>query len=613
MRSIRQRALACAVLVLATAAAYARVASNGFVTYDDPGYVYQNEVVARGLSLDGVAWAFRTTAQSNWHPLTWLSHMLDVQLFGLAPGAHHLMSVALHAASAVLLFLLLLRITARPWRSLAVAALFALHPLHVESVAWAAERKDVLSGLLFHLTLLAYVAHVRRPGPGRYAATLLSFAAGLLAKPMLVTLPIVMLLLDFWPLERWRPERAGEPPAPPRRRWARLLVEKVPFLALSLASSGATIYAQHQGGSIAGLASASLGLRLANALGALGGYVEKALWPHDLAVLYPLRTTVDVGRVIAGLIVLLAIAAAAVGVRRTRPYLAVGGLWFLVTLVPVIGLVQVGAQSMADRYTYLPLTGLFIAAVWGAADLLGGARRGRLALGAAAGAVLAAAAALTWMQLGHWKDSFALYRHALAVTGDNPLMVNNYGAALDEAGQPEEAIGVLEAGLAAGAASGSPLQFMLLDTYASALNATGRPAEAMAALERAVAARPTYAKSYYDLGRLLHVTYGDVEAASALYERAIALQPDYLDAYINLGGALNRAGRFDRGLEVLQRARALALSDRAELRFNLGVSYAALGDTSAALREAAALRRLDPGMAQRLLDYVGQQAAPSQR
>jgi tetratricopeptide (TPR) repeat protein len=268
---------------------------------------------------------------------------------------------------------------------------------------------------------------------------------------------------------------------------------------------------------------------------------------------------------------------------------------------------------MADRYTYLPLTGLFVAAIWGVADLLGTARRGRLALGAAGGAAMVAAAALTWGQLGYWKDSFTLYRHALAVTGDNPLMVNNYGAALDEAGRHEEAIRVLEAGLAAGAASGSTLQFMLLNSYASALNAAGRPAEAMGALERAIADRPTHAKSYYDLARILHVTYGDVEAASSLYERAIGIDPGYVDAYVNLGGALNRSGRFERGLEVLQRARALAQTDRAELRFNLGVSYAALGDTSAAMQEAEALRRLDPGMAQRLAAYVAERAASAPR
>lgn len=557
------RRLAGALLVLATLAVYARVAGHEFVGYDDPGYVTANPVVQRGLSLDGVAWAFTTTAMSNWHPVTWLSHLLDVQCFGLAPAGHHLVSVALHALSAALLFLLLARLTDRPWRSLTVAALFALHPLHVESVAWVAERKDVLSGVLWHLTLLLYVEWTRRPGPGRYLAALACFAAGLMAKPMLVTLPVVLLLLDAWPLARWKAS-AGPGPLRPASSLPALVREKLPFLALSLASSAVTIYAQHQGGSMAGLREAPLGLRAENAVVAAASYLGLAIWPRDLAVLYPLPPSIPAWRVAVSAGVLLAITAGVTLRARRAPYLAVGWSWFLVTLLPVIGLVQVGAQSMADRYTYLPLTGIFLMAVWGGAELVG-ARPWRGPL--LATAAVAAAAAVTWGQLGHWRDSLTLFRHTLEVTSGNYLILNNYGAALNDRGRPEEAI---------------------------------------PALQRALAIEPGHAEAWYNLGRIHQVARQDLEAAALYYRRAIQLKPGYLDAQINLGGVLNRLGRFREGLEVLEPARARA-PERAELCFNLGVSYAALGERERALREAEALGRLDPGLAQALRGFINRE------
>ena len=562
------------VMVLATVAAYAPTASHDFISYDDPGYVTGNELVRSGLTSGGIAWAFTSTAMSNWHPVTWLSHMLDVQLFGLKPAGHHLVSVALHVASSLLLLLLLVRLTGLPGRSLTVAALFALHPLHVESVAWVAERKDVLSGLLWHLTLLLWVAHVRRPGPGRYAGALACFALGLLAKPMLVTLPVVLLLLDWWPLGRCR--GGGEGPPGKGAGALRLppLLEKVPFFLLAAASSAVTIFAQQRGGSLVDLPSAPIGLRVANALVSTARYVGKALWPVDLAVLYPLPAAIPAWQPLIAAAVIVAASATAVALARRLPFLVTGWFWFLVTLLPVIGLVQVGAQAMADRYTYLPLTGLFIVVVWGGAELMAPLRHGRWVATGAAAATLAAAAAVTATQLGHWRDSLALYRHTLAVTRDNFLIMNNYGAALNDAGKPEEAIAVLE---------------------------------------QAIATAPTHAEAYYNLGRIAQVTRQDYEAAGALYARALQLKPDYADALINLGGLLNTAGRFREGLELLQRARSLGRRERPELRFNLGVSYVSLGNVGAALQEAEALRRLDPALARQLLEFIGERTGGAGR
>lgn len=564
---MKKTAVAHAALLLAsTLVVFSGSASHEFISYDDPGYVTGNAVVRSGLNVRSAAWATSTLEMSNWHPLTWLSHMLDVELFGLAPAGHHLMSVVLHGLSAVVLYLSMLRLTGRPWRSLAVAALFALHPLHVESVAWVAERKDVLSGLLGHVTLLLYAGYVRKPSAVRYVATTIAFALGLLAKPMLVTLPVVLLILDGWPLGRLgRFGAAGW--------WARaraLVLEKVPFFVLALASSAVTIYAQRRGGSLVGLGEASLGLRASNAALAYWGYLSQAFWPSDLAVLYPLPAAIPPGLAVGAAMALGLVTAGAWWQASRLPYVAAGWSWFLVTLLPVIGLIQVGAQSRADRYTYLPLTGVFIALVWATAEVAARIPRGRALTSALAAAVTVALAAATWRQLAVWSDSLTLYRHTLDVTSGNYLIMNNYGAALNEAGRSGEAIPVLEA---------------------------------------AIALEPRHAPSYYNLGRIHHVVRRDYPLAAALYRQAIQLEPGYVDAEINLGGVLNKMDRFEEAAAVLERARGRVGPTRAELLFNLAVAQVGLAKVDAALAELETLRRLDPGLARQLERFVASRTA----
>jgi tetratricopeptide (TPR) repeat protein len=393
-----------AALALLTLAAYLPTLHNGFVNLDDGLYVTGNPHVQQGITGAGVAWALTANVANNWHPLTLLSHLLDCQLFGLDAAGHHATSLLLHLANVVLLFAVLRRLTGAVWRSAAVAALFAVHPAHVESVAWVAERKDVLSALFWLLAMAAYGRYARRPSVGRYLPVALAMALGLAAKPMVVTLPFALLLLDIWPLERLG------------LGWKRLAVEKLPLLALSAASSLVTLHYQRT--SLAPLGLDPWSLRLANAAVSYTAYLGKLLLPSNLAVFYPIPLAIPAWKV-AGAVALLAILTAlAVRTARKAPWLLVGWLWFLGTLVPVIGLVQVGRQAMADRYTYIPSIGLFVAIVWGIAGLVG---ERRAVLATAAAVVIALLVAGTWMQAGTWRDSVTLYRHALAVTPDNYL------------------------------------------------------------------------------------------------------------------------------------------------------------------------------------------------
>jgi hypothetical protein len=429
-------------LVLLTLAAYLPALRNGFVNLDDGFYVTANPQVRQGITAASVAWALTANVANNWHPLTLLSHLLDVQLFGLDPAGHHATSLLLHLANVLLLFAVLRGMTrgmtGAPWRSAMVAALFAVHPAHVESVAWVAERKDVLSALFWILAMGAYGRYARRPSPGRYLLVALMMILGLTAKPMVVTLPFALLLLDVWPLERLG------------LGWKRLIVEKLPLLALSAAASLVTL--RYQRTSLAPLDLVPWSFRLANAAVSYASYLGKLLLPRNLAVFYPIPLAIPAWQVAGAAVLLAALTAFAVWKARQAPWLLVGWLWFLGTLVPVIGLVQVGRQAMADRYTYLPSIGLFVAIVWGIAELAGDsvgteafflplqgeARRGpqrsglrsapllasprsgwRKTLKVAAMAVIALLATGTWMQAGTWKDSITLYHHALAVTRGN--------------------------------------------------------------------------------------------------------------------------------------------------------------------------------------------------
>lgn len=401
-------------LALLTVLAFLPSLGNGYVILDDPLYVTSNPEVRQGITREGAVWALTANVANNWHPLTVLSHMLDVEVFGLPPAGHHLTSLLLHLAGVLLLFEALRRMTGAVHRSALVAALFAVHPTRVESVAWISERKDVLSGLFFMLALLAYLGWVRRPSAGRYLLVALALTLGLAAKPMLVTLPCVLLLLDFWPLGR--------------RGLGRLIREKIPLFALSAASCLVTLH--YQKTSMAPLDVLPWDLRLANAAVSYATYLGKAFLPRNLAVLYPFPMEIPAWKTAGAVLLLAAVTALAVWRARKSPWLLVGWLWFLGTLVPVIGLVQVGRQAMADRYTYLPFIGLFLAVVWGLAELT--ERRGALrpVLGALAILVILGLVGMTRAQTRHWRDGVTLFRHALAATGDNPLARRGLAKAL---------------------------------------------------------------------------------------------------------------------------------------------------------------------------------------
>ena len=494
-------------LAAAAIAVFAQTARNGFVSFDDGEYVYENPVVLSGLSFKGLAWAFTTRAAANWHPLTWLSHMLDVTLFGANAGAHHLVSLAFHAGSTVLLFHVLRNATGRLWRSALVAALFCVHPLHVESVAWLAERKDVLSTFFGMAALLAYVGHARRPSTPRYLGALLAFGLSLLAKPMLVTLPFVLLLLDVWPLDRQR------------RTPVALAVEKVPFLILSALSAAITFFAQRQGGAVSSIAAYPLGTRAENALVAYVAYLAKAIWPSGLSYFYPFDLQWLGWRSLAAAAVLAAFSVVAVSQARARPFLLTGWLWYLLTLLPVIGIIKVGSQAMADRYTYFPLIGIFIAAVWSVPDRLLTARRGRIAAGAAAAFVLGALATTSWFQVRYWRNGSTLFLHALDVDPENWAALSNLGGEMLLRGNPSGAAAVLAESVRI-----RPENALAHAGLGLALEQEGRTREAAASFRKASLLEPGNASIQFDLCRLLR-TEGDLAGSAEACKRGLALRP----------------------------------------------------------------------------------------
>ncbi|MFN0006555.1 MAG: tetratricopeptide repeat protein [Planctomycetota bacterium] len=497
-------------LVLATLFAYEPVRNNGFISFDDNFYLTQNPQVQAGLGLDGVRWAFTTGHSANWHPLTWLSHMLDVSLWGMDARGHHVTSVLLHAASVVLLFFLLRRMTGETGKSAFVAAAFAVHPLHVESVAWVAERKDVLSALLGLLTLQFWVAWTKEGGRLRYVASIVLFALGLMAKPMLVTLPFLMLLLDAWPLARLDRGTA-------RAR----IVEKLPFFALALLSCIVTYLVQQRGFAVIGQTVLPLSFRFGNAGIAYVTYLGKAVWPVDLAFFYPYPPMLSaVKAVLSGILVLTATALVLYR-AHARPWLAVGWFWWLGMLVPVIGIVQVGRQSLADRYMYLPLVGLAVLAAWGTDSLFRG--RGRAVRVALAIAVVGAWTFLTRAQSEVWKDDFSLFGHAVAVTEENAVAHDLLGTALADQGRLDEA----------------------LSEY-----------------RQAILLAPRNANYHTNMGIVLAMQ-GRLEEALESYRAALSFEPNLGNAYLNQGVALANLGRLDEAIESVSQGVRLR-PDRAD-------------------------------------------------
>jgi Tfp pilus assembly protein PilF len=535
-----------AVLAI-TLVVYWPVGGFPFITLDDEDYVTGNPNVLGGVSVAGVVWAFTTNHAANWHPLTWLSHQLDVEMFGPDAGWHHRVNLLLHCLAAALLYRVFLAWLGAPWESAFAAALFAVHPLHVESVAWISERKDVLSALFWIATLAAYTGYVRKGGGLRYAAVLLCFLLGLLSKPMVVTLPLVLLLLDWWPFGRWAPGRAPASGAvgggADRRGFLPCLREKIPLLLLSALSSAITLLAQRQGDAVASLHIYPLGTRIANAAVSFATYLRKAFWPSGLAVYYP--HPVDTGSSVPALQVAAAVAAlagiTALAVRwsRGRPWFGVGWFWYLGTLVPVIGIVQVGGQAMADRYTYIPLIGIGLlaaCAIREARTVLPGARK---ILPAAMVLTVAGLAAAAHRQVGHWRDSTTLFSHALEVTGRNPKAWFNLGDALLHEGRTVEAIRALEEGLRL-----DPEETGGRINYGMALGRLGYHPAAAEQFRKVLRIRPENPEALVNLGVALEQMGRDGEAI-ALLRRAVEVRPDFVDARTNLASVLWKTGRTD--------------------------------------------------------------------
>lgn len=542
----------CLLLLLATIVVYWPLPQQDFINLDDDRYVTENSQLQQGLTGEGVIWAFSNTSQVKlWLPLTWLSLMLDYDLFGLYAGGYKVTNLFFHLLNTLLLFGLLKKLTGRMWRSAMVAALFALHPLHVESVAWVTERKDVLSTLFWLLTMLAYLHYLRRPGLGRYLLMVLALTLGLLAKPMLVTLPLVLLLLDYWPLNRFPPRLGRADAGPPDGAVGRggksppvvqLLLEKAPLLVLAVAAALIAIIAQRNAGAVgamAPLADLPLSARLANALVSYLGYIGKLFWPSDLAVLYPHPgRSLPLGEVAGAGLVLLLISWLAWREARRHPYLLVGWLWYLTTLLPVIGLIQVGPQAMADRFTYVPLIGLFITLAWGIPELSAGWRWRRLALSLLAGVALCVVIVLSWRQVRLWENGRTLYTHTLRVTGNNLFIQNNLGLTLLQEGRDEEAIACFAEALKL-----APDDADVYNNLGLARAHQGRYQEASRSYVAALEIAPDHLYARNNLGVAL-LELGRAEAAIAQFSEALRRQPDYAEARDNLRRAEARRERF---------------------------------------------------------------------
>ena len=570
------RSEACIWLILITAVllVYWQVGDHEFINYDDNAYITDNAQVQKGLTSKGIIWAFTTSHTGNWHPLTWISHMLDCELYGLNPEGHHLTNVLFHIANAILLFVVLRWMTGAIWRSGLVAALFALHPLHVESVAWVAERKDVLSTFFWMLTMVAYVHYVNRPGGKRYLLVLITFALGLMAKPMLVTLPFVLLLLDYWPLNRFKPRAvtgsvedqplgfrsSGDDKSP----ILKAVMEKTPLFLMSLFSCVVTVMAQQEAGAISTLEIVPFKLRIANGLVSVVAYMGKMIWPQDLAVFYPHPVSdLQIWKpVVAGLFLLI-LSTVALWVAQRCRYVLVGWLWYLGTLVPVIGLVQVGEQAMADRYTYVPLIGLFIVVVWGFADLVKGWRSRRWVVSVSAAVMVLALMAGSWLQVAHWKNSVRLFKHALDVT------TNNYVAHY---------------------------------TLGNALALQGNLTGSVSHYNKALQIHPNFAEAHNNLGNALALQ-GNLTGAISHYNKALQVNPDHAEAHRNLAVGLDRQGRHQEAIQHYAEVLRISPHD-AQSHNNLGVALAEQGRLKEAVAHFTEALRIDPNFkeAQRNLD-----------
>ena len=578
-----QRLIVALLLIAATLLVYAPIRGHQFLHYDDDVYVTDDVRIRQGLTWDNLLWAPTAIEEALWKPLTLYSHMLDVQLFGLNPAGHLLVNLLIHVGNVLLLFGILQWTTGAVWRSALVAGLFALHPLGVESVAWVAERKNVLSTLFWLLTMGAYVGYVRKPGRLRYLGVMGALMLGLMSKPMVVTLPFALLLMDYWPLERL-PARWAEF----RERLPGLVVEKLPFLVPVAASSVVTIYGAQTQQGLQTLGEISLGARLGNALLGYGLYLKKMVWPMDLAVIYPLsRNALSSWPVILAAVVLAAITVVVWRRREASRYLVVGWCWYLGTLVPVNGLLQSGFQAMADRYSYVPLIGIFIMLSWGGVEILGDQKQGRKWLAGTAGCVLLAFAILTRVQLSYWQDTTTLFEHAIRVTADNHLAYNILGTELTLEKEFEEAVAYYQEALRI-----SPGFSLAHHNLGVALIEQGRVDESIEHYLEAVGINPEYSQAHYDLGLILE-REGRTDEAIEHFQEVVRIDPRNSQAHHYLGVALAEEGRVD---EAMEHYREVVNLDplRATAHSNLGVALVELGRAQEGLGPLEESLRINP-------------------
>jgi Flp pilus assembly protein TadD len=598
--------LICLFLILLTYVSFSRILNNKFINFDDNDYVIRNPHVNSGLTLEGIKWAFTAFHANNWHPITWLSHMVDCEIYGLNAGGHHFTNLILHIINTLLLFLVFKWITGAIWESAFIAALFAIHPLHVESVAWVAERKDVLSAFFGMLTIWAYARYAENLSLSRYLTALLCFIFGLMSKPMLVTLPFVLLLLDFWPLKRFQFLPADDESYFQTQRYSdkgfkrgtllNLILEKIPFFIFVVVSSYLTFLAQQHGGVVKSLELFPLKVRIANALVAYIIYIKKMFYPLNLAILYPYPEIVPMWQALGAACLLVCIFILAIWKFKRYPYFTVGLLWYIGTLIPVIGLVQVGLQSMADRYTYMPLIGLFIIIAWGIPDIMSRFCYQKIVLAVLSVTIISTFMILTWIQTRHWYNSTTLLDHAIHVTKNNYLAYNGLGVAHIEQGRIIEGINNLyrainikhdfaEAHKNMGIALVkqrkideaiihykkalriSPESAIIHNSLGIALHKQGKIEESIKHFLEALEIWPNYIKAYNNLGIAL-VSQGKIQEALVHYVKALKINPDYAEAHCNMGIALEKLGKIEEAIAHYNQALRIK-PDYPRARYNL--------------------------------------------
>ncbi len=595
-RDIQHKLLISLFLVVSILVVYQQIRNFDFVNFDDDLYISENSQVQAGLSVEGVIWAFSSFSSANWHPLTWLSHMLDYELYGLNPMGHHWTNLQLHMANALLLFFLFFKMTRAFWQSAFVAALFALHPLHVESVTWVAERKDVLSTFFGMLAIWSYYRYIKNPHIINYLLIMLFLSFGLMAKPMLVTLPFVLLLLDFWPLERFN-YNPSQQHSISSKRFIRLVWEKMPLFVIVSISVVLTFMAQHRGGAVGSLKYFPIKMRISNALVSYVRYIGKAIWPQKLSVFYPYPDFIPAWQTIGAALMIVGVCCLAVRYSKQYPYIAVGLFWYLGTLVPVIGLIQAGSQAMADRYTYIPLIGIFIIVAWGVWDLFEKWRRRKEILAVAAVIILSILTVRTYFQVSHWKNAITVFENAVRVTEKNYTAYNNLGTAYGKKNNYDKAISSYNKAL-----NIKPDYTAALFNIGTAFMAKGNFDKAVSYFNRTLKIDPKYINVHNNLGDIFF-SRRKFDKAYFHFNEILKIDPEYADAHSNLANVLTAQERLDEA--VFHYKQALRIKpDHTDAHYNFGTLLVRQKKIDQAVVHFAEAIKIDPDYV-KAYNYIG--------